>query len=159
MNRLMLLAFLSILAPAVCAADVNVELLSAVSAGRTGQVADLLAQGADANAKNPAGRPALVLAGFSGNRRTARLLVNAGADVNAVDSAGNTALIAASAFGHGKVVSLLVSAGADPNLKNAAGQSALMRATLSGHTSVVEQLKAAGAVEEAADGEEDDKKK
>lgn len=130
-------------------ADPVADLVAAALAGREPEVRELLAQGGDANTKNPAGRPVLVITGFNGNWRTARALLAAGADVNAVDGGGVTALMAASAFGHLRLVELLVSAGADVNLKDGAGRTALARASQAGHQAVMERLKQAGAVEEA----------
>lgn len=124
------------------------RLLAAVGAGRLDQVHDLVAQGADVNAKNTAGRPAVVLAAVNGNDRTLRALLAAGADVNAADASGTTALIAAAAFGHGRVVDALVATGADVNLKDGAGRSALASARRGGHNTVAAQLRSAGATEE-----------
>lgn len=148
--RTLALSLVLLLAHPAWPADAAADLVAAALAGRESEVRELLAGGADANAKNPAGRPALVIAGFNGNWRTARALLSAGADVNAVDGGGVTALMAASAFGHLRLVEVLVSAGADPNLKDAAGRTALARASQAGHQGVVERLKQAGAVEEAA---------
>jgi hypothetical protein len=130
--------------------DATAKLVAAAAAGKESEVRDLLVQGVDANSKNGAGRPVLVMAGFNGNRRTALVLLAAGADVNAVDNAGVTALMAASAFGHKALVDVLLAAGADVNLKDAAGVSALARAIRGGHTEVAETLESAGAVEEKA---------
>ena len=63
------------------------RLLAAAGAGRLEQVRELLAQGVDANQKNAAGRPAIVLSAFNGNDRTLRALLAAGADANAADAA------------------------------------------------------------------------
>jgi ankyrin repeat protein len=148
--RTIVLPILLLLAAPVLPADPAADLVAAALAGREPEVRELLAGGADANTKNPAGRPVLVIAGFNGNWRTARALLSAGADVNAVDGGGVTALMAASAFAHLRLVELLVSAGADVNLKDSVGRTALARASQAGHAAVAERLKQAGAVEEAA---------
>ena len=70
-------------------AENSQQLTSAAAAGRIYQVEGLLAQGADVNATNSAGRPALVMTAYNGNQRTLALLLGAGADVNAVDGQGN----------------------------------------------------------------------
>jgi hypothetical protein len=124
----------------VLAADPAMELVAAATAGRVETVTDLLAQGADANAKNGAGRPALVAAAYSGNRRTAAALLVAGADPNAADSAGNTALMGASAMGHVDTVRLLVAVGAKKDAKNAAGEDAVAMAQRAGHAAVEDML-------------------
>ena len=151
MYRVAVISLLLTLAGQVAASDQSL-LLAAVGQGRERTVQDLLGQGADANARNPAGRPALVLAAFNGNTRTLRALLAAGADVNAVDEAGNSALMEAAAFGHLAVVSNLVLGGADVNLKNKAGVTALGRAMLGKHQSVINLLQDAGASEEGDDG-------
>jgi ankyrin repeat protein len=125
--------------PAV-AADPAQLLLMAVSQGRERMTQDLLAQGADPNARNRAGRPALVLAAFHDNQRTLRALLAAGADANATDAVGNTALMEAAAFGHLKIVTDLLLSGADAKLKNQAGSTALQRAQLGGRKPVIELL-------------------
>ena len=71
-------------------------LLAATASGRMQSLQDQLATGADANAKNAAGRPALVIAAYHGNVRTARALLAAGAGVNGTDAEGNTSEFSAS---------------------------------------------------------------
>jgi len=89
---ILLLVMFSLALPA---AGSEQMLLAAAGQGQVEQVKSLLAQGVDANARNGAGRPALVLAAFNGNERTVRALLAAGADVNGADNAGNTALMEA----------------------------------------------------------------
>ena len=57
------------------------------------EVKEMLARGADPNAKNDSGVAALIPA--TDNLETTRLLVEAGADVNARTEAGESALIVA----------------------------------------------------------------
>jgi hypothetical protein len=122
------------------AADPALELVAAATAGRVETVSDLLARGADANAKSAAGRPALVSAAYNGNRRTSAALLVAGADPNAADAAGNTALMGASAMGHVDTVRLLLAVGAKKDAKNAAGEDAVTMAQRAGHAAVEEIL-------------------
>lgn len=129
------------------AVDQNQELVGAAAAGRVERLRSLLAEGADANAKNTSGRPALLVAAFNGNRVTARTLLGAGADTNAADPTGLTALMAAAAFGRLEVVELLIAAGADLELKDQAEETALVKAKRAGHLAVVERLTRAGAVD------------
>ncbi|WP_241086081.1 ankyrin repeat domain-containing protein [Candidatus Vondammii sp. HM_W22] len=68
--KFMLCLLLLLPASMLWAADNNQYLLVAAGLGQEQRVQDLLAQGGDANAKNAAGRPALVLAAFNGNVRT-----------------------------------------------------------------------------------------
>ncbi len=91
--------FFLLLSPAF-AADQAQELVAAAMSGRVETLRDLLAQGADANSKNAAGRPALLLAAFNGNLHSVRALVSAGADVDLVDAKGATALMQAASFNH-----------------------------------------------------------
>jgi len=135
----------------VLGADPARQLVASVTAGRQQTVQDLLAQGMDANAKNTAGRPVLILAAYNGNLHTLRALLGAGADANAVDKQGNTALMEAASFGHAEVVTSLLLAGADVNLKNKAGISALKRANLGKQGAVSKLLKEVGATEEGGD--------
>jgi ankyrin repeat protein len=74
----------------------------------------LLEHGADANAKDPAGHPVLVLAAASDAMPIAAIqaLIDHGADVNAVGPDGQTALMLARRHGRTPVVDLLVKAGA-----------------------------------------------
>ena len=150
-RRLPALFLLFALGGFALAGDSSQLLLAAVGQGQERAVTNLLGQGADANAKNPAGRPALVLAAYNGNVRTLKALLAAGADVNAVDAAGNSALMEAAAFGHLAIVSDLVLSGADVNLKNKAGVTALQRAKLGKRQPVLKLLQDAGASEEGTD--------
>jgi ankyrin repeat protein len=74
----------------------------------------LLAHGADANAKDPAGRTILMLASASDAMpmEAVQALIDRGADVNAVGPAGETALMLARNHGRTAVVDLLTKAGA-----------------------------------------------
>lgn len=127
------------------AADMTPLLLAAAADGDTYMVKDLLAQGSDANTKNPAGRPVLILAAFNGNARTVKALLAVGADVNAVDDAGDSAVMEAAAFGHAAAVKALIEGGADLKLKNKAGSTALQRAERGKHQEVLKLLQDAGA--------------
>lgn len=150
MFRLVLSALFLMFAELVLAE--NAQLLTAAAAtGRVYQVEALLAEGTDVNAKNSAGRPALVMAAFNGNHRTMILLLGAGADVNSVDEQGNSALMEASARGYIEAVSLLLVAGADVNLKNKAGRTALDRARAGKNSLIVAKLEEMGATEGGAE--------
>jgi ankyrin repeat protein len=74
----------------------------------------LLAQGADPNAKDPAGHSILMLAAASDAMpvNAVKALLDRGADVNASDASGMTALTLAKQRGRTPVVDLLVNAGA-----------------------------------------------
>ena len=66
-----MLLLLSLTASSVSAADQSQQLLAAVIQGREQSVQNLLALGANADAKNPAGRPALVFRHFAGRLASA----------------------------------------------------------------------------------------
>ena len=119
--RNLFIILIMILTAQAAAADLNTQLIAAVMQGKVDQARDLIVQGGDVNAKNPAGRPVIVLAAANGNTRTVQSLISSGADINAVDGQGNSALMEAAAFGHEDVVNLLIASGADVNLSNAGG--------------------------------------
>lgn len=107
---------------AAVAASPAAELFAAAAQGRLSRLETLLAQGADANGKTPAGRTALMLAAANGNAGAVRALLVYGAEVDAADSRGVTALMDAVTFGRSEVVKLLLDAGAassDPILQKA----------------------------------------
>jgi len=126
--------------------DKNEKLLQAVKAGDTDTLNALIAKGADPNAKDILGSPALLGAACAGHTGMVEALLSAGADVNAkgalVDS---TALICAASEGHTESVKVLLKAGADVDAKNEYGQSALYLGAQGCHTECVKALLAAGA--------------
>ena len=125
-------------------------LFAATMKNEASKVSELLASGADVNARDANGWTALMLAGYNGNRTIVQSLLDKGAEVKATTKKNTTALICASGAGHGEVVQALLDAKADVNAKDADGKTALKYATDKGHTAVVEILKKAGATEEPA---------
>ena len=112
--------------------------MAASSNGHLAVVRELIARGADVNAKI-AGFTALMAASGRGHLAVVRELLGKGADVNArTDAAattdaqeglfgnGSNALILASMFGRIEVVRELLANGADVNAKTYAGATALM---------------------------------
>ena len=61
----------------------------------------------------------------TGNRKTARLLVNIGADINALDDNGHTALLCAITANKPEVVKWLIELGADVNVRTGGGYNVL----------------------------------
>jgi ankyrin repeat protein/fermentation-respiration switch protein FrsA (DUF1100 family) len=126
--------------------DKNEKLLEAVKEGDTDKLKTLIERGADPNAKDILGSPALIGAACAGHTEMVETLLSAGADVNAkgalVDS---TALICACSEGHAETVKALLAAGADVNAKNEYGQSALYLGAQGCHIDSVKALLAAGA--------------
>ena len=78
----------------------------------------LIANGADVNARNNNGWPALQLASSEGHLEIMRILVEGGVDVNARYSYDTTALLWAIENGRSEVVRFLVEGGADVNIRN-----------------------------------------
>jgi uncharacterized protein len=119
-------------------------------------VQELIAAGADVNAVDERGNPALIVAvRDAGNAVVVRGLLTAGARVNAKDENGDTALIAAvqeylpagdeiikSALHRDlDVIRALLAAGADVRVRGKDGQSALALAERSGNADLIELLK------------------
>jgi ankyrin repeat protein len=106
----------------------------------------LIRSGADVNAVNRYGVPALSLAATNGNAALLELLLKAGANPNATQSEGETALMTAARTGIPAAVSTLLAHGADVNAKESwRGQTALMWAAAEGHADTIQVLLEAGA--------------
>ena len=118
-------------------------ILAAYWAGAA-EVKELLARGADPNAKNDSGVAALIPA--TDNLETTRLLVAAGSDVNARTDAGDSALIvAARRAGAARVVAYLLDKRADILASTQDGAMALHRAAESGDVDMLKLLLNRGA--------------
>lgn len=122
----------------------------ALLAGETEKVKELIASGADVNAKAPNMGTPLLYACTVGNAEAARLLINAKADVNAAGDTGYTPLMMACQTGNKELAEILVAAGADVNAKHVmngqeTGLTPLKIAQDGGHTEIAAMLAAAGA--------------
>ncbi len=121
-------------------------LIKAVSKGDTTTVRALLAKGADVQARDAAGRTALMYAAENGDPTTVQALLTNGADVNARDWQGWTALLYAAENGDITTVQTLLEHKAHVNAKSeGSGWTALMSAAARGRLSVVQALLARGA--------------
>lgn len=88
--------------------DKDFELLESSLNGELGAVDSLLQKGIDPNAKDKAGRSALMFASWGGNIEVVKALIGKGADLNAKDNDGRTALLFAAIKGYLNVVKFLV---------------------------------------------------
>ena len=122
-------------------------LMAAAYAGVRDGVADLLARGADVNARDVEGQTALMYAANAGNAEAAEALLTGGADREARDAQGSTALMFAAQHGHDGVVRVLLDAGADVEPRGSHGLTARGFARQNGHRSVERLLDEACAPE------------
>ena len=114
-------------------ADVNLRpgillppLIAAAEVCSEDVVRSLLEHGAKANAKDPEGDTALLVASaHCKDGRIVQILLKAGADPNASDDVGYTPLIAAAEGGNMRATEELIAAGADLNAVNSEGETAL----------------------------------
>jgi len=126
------------------------QLLDAVNAGDLAQASQLLAGGADLDARDAYGATALMNAAHSGNAEMVEALLAAGAEVDAKDELGWTALMKAchnadQNRGFPDIVARLIAAGADPNARITYGIRPLMLAAGYGEAAVCEALLSGGA--------------
>lgn len=121
------------------------DLMGAVRLGSTMMVEIALAQGANPDATDDTGMPAIISAGHSRNAAHIRALVAAGADVNTKDQHGKTALMYCVECFADEAVDALLECKADPNIKDNDGNAALMYTAEFGQVNMVEKLLKAGA--------------
>ena len=102
------------------------QLVDSVKAQRLDEVIELLAAGADADARAADGTSALHWAAYYENADLVDRLIAAAADVDARNDYGSTPLAEAALNGNVAIVASLLRAGADPSLPNGDGQTPLM---------------------------------
>lgn len=107
-------------------------LMLAIYRDHEATVALLLAQGANANARNGRGHTPLMMVASGGQLKLAQLLVKQGAVVDAQEEFGNTALLWASYWGHTELVQFLMSQQASVKHINQDGNSVLHLAAQGG---------------------------
>jgi hypothetical protein len=87
---------------------------------------ELIAAGADVNAREPMGGSSpLITAATFGHTAVVQALIAAGADLDQRNNDGSTALHAAAFFCRIEIVEALLAAGADTSIRNGAGATAL----------------------------------
>jgi len=121
----------------------NKDLISAVKAGDLTKIQELIKSGADVNAKDADGRPALMC--DFGNIEIVNELIKDGVNVNATSPDKKTALIRASESGNIDILKALIAAGANVNAKDSYGKTALAYASQNKSTEIINILKTAGA--------------
>ena len=90
-------------------------------------VSQLLAEGAEIDARNGSGATALLVATHANAVDAARVLIEAGADVNAKDRIEDSPYLYAGARGHLEILKLTLAHGADLKSTNRYGGTALFR--------------------------------
>ncbi|KAI7065932.1 hypothetical protein KC327_g11264 [Hortaea werneckii] len=115
-------------------------------------VEELLARGADVNARGGKYGNALQAASFMGHIHLAELLLARGADISAQGGMYNNALQAASSIGHKDLVELLLAKGMDINAQGGLCGTALQAASRKGYLGLVGLVLERGANVNAAGG-------
>ncbi len=100
------------------------DILAMIARGDAKALEEVLASGAEANARDRWGVSALMHAAARGDLDMVEALLKHGAEAELSSDAGNTALMAAAARGHVAVAARLLEAGLDPAHQNKWGQSA-----------------------------------
>ena len=130
----------------LAACDKNSPLMDKVIAGDKAAVSELIAKGADVNARNSYGWTALSHAARAGNAELVKLLLAHGADVNSRDQTGWTPLMRAAMKGHVEAVRVLLEHGAEVNVQEKGeAWTALHWAAVRDHPEVVTLLLSHGA--------------
>lgn len=137
-------------------AGITEELFSAVQKNDLDRVRELLAQGADVEARDAHSATPLLRAARYGYTDIAALLIKKGAEVNAKDDAiGATPLILAASRGHTDTTKLLIEKGADVNAQAKDGKTSLMGAAYAGFIDIAKLLIMKGANINAKDAKDE----
>ena len=131
--------------------EINQKFLGASKKNDWALVFELLARGADIEAKSKGGQTALMWSSGNGHGDAALMLVEKGADLETKDANGYTALMCATILGHADVALMLMEKGADLEAKSNNGKTALMWTSGSGRVDVALALLEKGADVEAKD--------
>jgi ankyrin repeat protein len=147
------------IAPTPAEDPVNAELRDAAWQNDVARASELIAAGADVNAKDETQQSAYLIATSEGYLDLLRLTLAHGGDVDDKDSWNGTGLIRAAERGHGYIVGELLQAGVDRDHMNRIGYQAIHEAVIFGEDTepyhlTVRALLAGGAeFDRASDGE------
>ncbi len=142
------LAFALALAPLPAAAQFSptFELLKALKKSDFYGIKTNAMKGANVNAKDDDGVPALVIAAGMHQPGVVKFLIEQGAHVNlASDKNKETALLRAVSEGDKLSTAVLLYYGADPNLGNQLGETPLIKAARNGNHDIIDLLIKSGA--------------
>lgn len=113
-------------------ATLNAQLIEAAWDNDLDRVTDLIARGADVNAKDDTEQSAYLISTSEGYRELLELTLQHGAEVDAKDSFNGTGLIRAADRGHAAIAGRLLQAGVDVDHVNRLGWTALHEAIILG---------------------------
>lgn len=132
--------FLSIFVQGMDPTVMNEQLIAAAERGDTATVLQLLANGAEINARDARGRTPVMAATHGNQVETVRALLGAGADINIRDNRMDNPFLYAGAEGLLDILKLTINADADTRLTNRFGGTALIPAAERGHVEIVTEL-------------------
>lgn len=125
-------------------AEADALLVVAAGKGEKRRVQQLLAAGANVNARGPGGYTPVMRAAENGHLSVVKALLSAGANVN-VSQGGESLLMKVVASGNLLTAEMLLAAGADVNYQTDSGRTALDIARASNHRDLEMLLVQAGA--------------
>ena len=131
-------------------ADVNQDLISKISFGRSADVDYLLKQKADPNAVNSAGVSVLMLAAARVDEeapKMVQLLINAGADIYKPDANGDLPIIEAIKHGHPNTVKVLIDNKSLMSVKDKNGNDLIKLAEQRNNIEILNAVRAGVAAE------------
>jgi ankyrin repeat protein len=124
----------------VPASDLDERLLAATAVGDLDGIRRALADGADPDARDAGGTPAVMVATIARQPDALRLLLDAEADVDAQDASLDNPFLYAGREGQLDILRLANEAGADPSITNRYGGVAVIPAAEQGHVEIVRYL-------------------